>query len=136
MTTSDDIRAELVRHPAGKKKKKLTLNQKRDIRDGIALAMSSIGTAISVAAFAMTLSPKNDPEGIALADDLAGYFGELAPSLGTDRRTMLRAISTADGCRHMITAVNAVGSGREAWRLVRELNKRMRVLRWNRSSRS
>ena len=124
MTGADRIRDELATRPAAKKRRKLTLNQKRDIRDGIALAMSSIGTAISVAAFAKTLSPRHDPEALSLAEDLVSYFGEVAPSLRAERQSMLRAISTSEGCRHMITAVNAVGSGREARRLVRELNRR------------
>ena len=62
-----------------KKRKKLTLNQKRDIRDAVALGMSSIGTGVSVAALAMTLSPKAQADFLPLCQSVYDHLRFMDP---------------------------------------------------------
>lgn len=101
----------------------LTKMEKRDIRDGVALALSMLGTAVSIASLAITLSPRSDPEGVALAKDVESYL--VAHGIcGYGVMDLHRALSTPQGVGCVIDAIGAVEVGRDARGLIAELRKR------------
>lgn len=107
-----------------RRRRTFTKMQMRDIRDGVSLAMSAIGTAVSVFALAISLSPRPDPEGFRLAGDLVGYFGERGVT-GYTVGEMHRAIGTHRGIVLVIDAVNAVGGDGESLMMVHRLRSRL-----------
>lgn len=110
------------------RKRTLTRMQKRDIRDGVSLAMSALGTAISAFALLITLSPRSDPEGFRLAGDLNSYFRSRGVA-GFTTAEIQGAVSSVDAIPFVVRAVKAVGGDAEARGLVRRLRTRRRSLR-------
>ena len=111
-----------------RRRRTFTKMQMRDIRDGVSLAMSAIGTAVSVFALAISLSPRPDPEGCRLAGDLVGYFGERGVT-GYTVGEMHRAIGTRWGIALVMDAVEAVGGDAESRTMIRRLESRLDGLR-------
>ena len=111
-----------------RRRRTFTKMQMRDIRDGVSLAMSAIGTAVSVFALAISLSPRPDPEGCRLAGDLVGYFGERGVT-GYTVGEMHRAICTRRGIALVMDAVEAVGGDAESRTMIRRLESRLDGLR-------
>lgn len=107
MTATKNITEEVSQDV--QRKRTMTRMQKRDLRDAMSLAVSSIGTAISIVALMMA-SPRSDPEATRLAEDVSGYLA----SRGLDGYTpadIRMAISTPEGVGLVMDALDAISDG-------------------------
>lgn len=114
-------------------KKSLTKTQKRDLRDGIALSVSTAGLGLSVASLLMTMSPKEKSDFYSLCQSVYEHMKSVDPKglktdYGKTKNEAIDAIgsdlidrSRAENLAKRITAKGGTGS--------RILAKRIRA--WN-----
>lgn len=105
----------------------LTKMEKRDIRDAVGLALTMMGTAVSVASLALTLSPRSDPEGVELARDVKAFL-ESRGVRGYGLMDLHRAVSDPEAIGHLAEAVGCFAGDPEGRRMVRRLEARRRTL--------
>ena len=105
----------------------LTKMEKRDIRDAFGLIVSMVGTAVSIASVAMTLSPRSDPDGLELARDLDAYLDSQGVG-GWGLMELHRALSDPGSIGYLIDAVGMVADGPQGRGILKRLEKRRESL--------
>lgn len=119
----------------GKKRKRLTKTQKRDLRDMTALGISSAGLGLSIASLALSLSPKSRDEFCIIVQDVYDHMRLTDPKgLKSDYGR------TEDRAKEMIGRQLMDGQGSEvlAKRIISKGGKGSRILAkrirdWNQS---
>lgn len=110
-----------------KKDGSLTKMEKRDIRDAVGLALTAVGTAVSLASIIMTLSPRSDPDGVELARDLKAYLESQGVG-GYGLMDIHRALSTSEGVGYLIEATGYVADGQRGRSILHRLEARRKDL--------
>ena len=101
----------------------LTKMEKRDIRDAVGLALTCIGTAVSVAGMAIALSPRSDPVGVELARDLRTYLASQGVG-GYGLMDLHRAVSDPEAIGYLIEAVEMLADGPRGCAMLGRLRSR------------
>ena len=90
-----------------KKDGMMTKAEMRDLRDAVGLALTVVGTGISIVSLALVLSPRRDTEGVGLARDLKSFLQR--NGIGDYRLTDIhRAISDQEAIGYPAYAFGSV----------------------------